>query len=98
MSEPTAWPSLTIKIPFGPPAPYPPCRVYWGSHGCDHPRGHPPEVPHDCGCCECGEHHPYPDWPDENVLCVAKPPYYGPDTKFYGEDAEALGLPLVGAE
>ena len=74
------------------------CRVYWGSHGCDHPRGHPPEVPHDCGCCECGEHHPYPDWPDENVLCVAKPPYYGPDTKFYGEDAEALGLPLVGAE
>jgi hypothetical protein len=98
MSEPTAWPSLTIKIPFGPPAPYLSCRVYWGSHGCDLPRGHPADQPHDCGCCECGEHHPYPDWPDENVLCVSRPPYYGPDTKFYGEDAEALGLPLVGAE
>lgn len=73
------------------------CRVYWGSHGCEHPRGHPLLVPHDCGCCECGEHHPYPDWPDENVLCVAKPPYYGPETRFYGEDAEALGLPLVSA-
>jgi len=97
MSEPTAWPSLTIKIPFGPPAPYLSCRVYWGSHGCDLPRGHPADQPHDCGCCEC-EHHPYPDWPDTNVLCVAKPPYYGPDTRFYGEDAEALGLPLVGAE
>jgi hypothetical protein len=27
--------------------------------------------------------------------CVAKPPYYGPTTHFYGEDAEALGLPMV---
>jgi hypothetical protein len=26
---------------------------------------------------------------------VAAPPYYGPYTRFYGEDAEALGLPLV---
>jgi len=65
----------------------PHCRVYWGSHGCCHPRGHPPEVPHECDCCEC---------PGECELsCMAKPPYYGPDTRFYGEDAEALGLPGV---
>ncbi len=67
----------------------PPCRVYWGSHGCDLPRGHLAEQPHDCGCCECDRH------PDEDSGCVAKPPYYGEDTKFYGEDAEELGLPLV---
>lgn len=23
-----------------------PCRVYFGSHGCDHPRGH--DGPHEC--------------------------------------------------
>jgi len=70
------------------------CRVYWGSHGCDLQRGHVERdgTPHDCGCCEC-EHHPYPNWPDEGVLCVAKEPYYGPGTNFYGEDAtpESVG-------
>lgn len=71
------------------------CRVYWGSHGCELPRGHPEDVPHECDCCRCGEHHPYPEWPDTQVLCVALPPYYGPGTRFYGEDAEALGLPLA---
>ena len=75
-------------------AAYEPCRVYWGSHGCDLERGHVERdgAPHDCGCCEC-EHHPYPDWPDEGVRCVAKEPYYGPGTNFYGEDAtpEAVG-------
>jgi hypothetical protein len=64
----------------------PHCRVYWGSHGCRHPRGHPPEVPHECDCCECGPGACKPS-------CVARPPYYGPETRFYGEDAEALGLP-----
>ena len=61
------------------------CRVYWGSHGCCHPRGHSPEVPHECDCCEC---------PGEcESSCVAKPPYYGEDiTVFYGEEAVALGL------
>jgi hypothetical protein len=64
------------------------CRIYWGSHGCDLERGHVERdgTPHDCGCCEC-EHHPYPDWPDTQVKCVAKEPYYGPETNFYGEDA-----------
>jgi hypothetical protein len=62
------------------------CRVYWGSHGCMHLRGHDPGTPHACDCCEC----PVPDC---KPSCVAKPPYYGPETRFYGEDAEALGLP-----
>jgi hypothetical protein len=69
---------------------WPPCRVYWGSHGCSHPRGHSADVPHECDCCACVSH------PDEDSGCVARPPYYGEGTRFYGEDAEALGLPLVG--
>ena len=71
----------------------PGCRVYWGSHGCHEPRGHPPEVPHACDCCECPDHPHHPQ--EDKWMCVARPPYYGPDTRFYGEDAEALGLPLA---
>jgi hypothetical protein len=75
----------------GRPARSPPCRVYWGSHGCGLARGHPGGADsHDCGCCECAS-HPDPD----NPGCVAKAPYYGLETRFYGEDAEALGLPLA---
>jgi hypothetical protein len=54
-----------------------------------HPRGHSPEIPHECDCCDC-ENHPDPD-----SGCVAKLPYYGEHTWFYGEEAETLGLPLV---
>lgn len=61
-----------------------PCRVYWGSHGCARPRGH--EGDHWCDCCKCDDH-------PSNAGCVAGPPYYGHDTRYYGEDAEALGLP-----
>lgn len=57
---------------------WPPCRVYWGSHGCARPLGH--EGDHWCDCCECDNH------PEEG--CVAGPPYYGPDTRFYGEGAD----------
>ena len=64
-----------------------PCRVYWGSHGCDFERGHVGDC--DCGCCECEDH------PDPDSGCVGKAPYYGPDTRFYGEDAAARGLRLV---
>jgi hypothetical protein len=82
--------SGAVTMEFYPPEPPPEgfCRVYWGSHGCHEPRGHPADVPHACDCCECppGECKP---------SCVARPPYYGPDTRFYGEEAEALGLPLV---
>ncbi len=81
---------LTV-LDLGPVTPREnPCRVYWGSHGCDLERGH--EGAHDCGCCECGENHPDAG---DGVLCVATAPYYGEQTRFYGEDAEALGLPLV---
>lgn len=60
------------------------CRVYWGSHGCDLERGH--SVQHTCGCCACvGSHTDAPD--AEGAVCVAGPPYYGPETSFYGEDA-----------
>lgn len=54
-----------------------PCRVYWGTHGCNLPRGH--EGPHICDCAYEPE--------EENVVNVGKPPYYGPETTFYGEDA-----------
>lgn len=54
------------------------CRVYWGSHGCDLSRGH--EGPHVCETC----------WdPSDSEGYVGRPPYYGPETQFYGEDADA---------
>lgn len=67
------------------------CRVYWGSHGCQLARDH--AGPHECSCCTCVDHtsdplHGSSDPEDEGVLCVAKPPYYGPDTQFYGEDVD----------
>ena len=106
-SVPPEWPSLPagadfmtvgepVVIEFPLPPPYPPgfepCDVYWGSHGCELPRGH--EGTCECDCCTC-EHHPYPDWPATNALCVAKAPYYGPETRFYGDDVAARGLPEI---
>ena len=63
------------------------CDTYWGTHGCDLPRGH--DGPCDCGCCTCEEEggtHPHPDPNEPNYICVSKPPYYGPETTFYGDD------------
>lgn len=57
---------------------WPGCRVYWGSHGCARPLGH--DGDHWCDCCDCDNH------PDPDSGCVAGPPYYGPDTRFYGDD------------
>lgn len=88
-------PAVIFEATFSPGDGTPPCRVYWGSHGCMHPRGHDPALPHECDCCECPEGR-HPD-PDAGALCVARPPYYGPDTRFYGEEAEALGLPMAGS-
>ena len=31
---------MTVHPPSGSPAPSDVCRVYWGSSGCDLPRGH----------------------------------------------------------
>ena len=86
---PTAEFLASLPRPVAADPAFKPCRVYWGSHGCDLERGHVERdgTPHVCDCCECGEHHPYPYWPDEGVRCVAKEPYYGPGTNFYGEDA-----------
>lgn len=56
-----------------------PCDVNWGSHGCCRPEGH--EGDHWCDCCECEDH------PDPDSGCVAGPPYYGAETRFYGEGA-----------
>jgi hypothetical protein len=61
-----------------------PCRVYWGSHGCDLQRGHPGSWrAHSCDCCDCERH------PDLDSGCVARYPYYGRLTRFYGEDVSA---------
>jgi hypothetical protein len=90
-----AWPAVTIEVPFPPPRPpgFKPCRVYWGSHGCHLERGH--LEPCRCNCCDCTNHpDPDPDNPGSAPSCVAGPPYYGPCTRFYGEDAAARGLPL----
>lgn len=57
------------------------CDVYWGSHGCELERHHGDE--HVCDCCECGDH--MKDHDKEG--CVAKYPYYGEVTNFYGDDA-----------
>lgn len=72
------------------------CRVYWGSHGCNLPRGH--EGGHECACCDCpAGHHNGLEAPmlvdDDDCVCVARAPYYGSKTRFYGEDAQAQGLP-----
>lgn len=54
-------------------------EVYWGTHGCQFTEPH--DGPCDCGCCECGDKHPWGG-------CVGKFPYYGPETNFSGADAE----------
>jgi hypothetical protein len=56
------------------------CRVYWGSHGCRLKRGH--TGPHLCYCAD--------DPPEGDVINVGGPPYYGPETVFYGEDSGGL--------
>lgn len=61
------------------------CRVYWGSHGCDLTRGHE-------GHCRCS----CADEPEPGT--VGAYPYYGPGTKFHGEDAAARGLPIYGED
>ena len=80
---------LEYDEPWPGPADRGNCRVYWGSHGCDFKRGH--EGSCACDCCECPDHPHHPE--EDEWTCVAKPPYYGPETRFYGEDAEARGLP-----
>ncbi len=61
------------------------CKVYWDSQACYLSPGH--EGPHVCNP-ECAAIPPEDGG-------AGRPPYYGPETRFYGEDAESLGLPLV---
>ena len=67
-----------------PLRPHGDCRVYWGSHGCFLERGH--EGPHLCECAFGSPTDPLEDQLAE-ALNVGAPPYYGPDTNFWGEDA-----------
>lgn len=53
--------------------------VFWGSHGCDLPAGH--DEPCACCCCDCDDH----ERDHEALGCVARWPWYGPDTRFYGD-------------
>lgn len=61
------------------------CRVYWGSHGCRLERGH--EGPHECHCARDENGNLEPKEDEDGVLNVGATPYYGPETRFYGEDA-----------
>lgn len=63
--------------------------VYWGSHGCALGRGHSGQCA--CDCCELPDEHDgetAPSHDGDGVLCVAYPPYYGADTKFWGDDVK----------
>ena len=64
----------------------PTCRVYWGSHGCELPRGH--EGPHRCVCADDEGVDPVTRGyvTEPGVFNVGAPPHYGPETRFYGED------------
>lgn len=72
-----------------------PCRVYWGSHGCDLGFGHEGYCRCECAVSRCEE-----DFCGEEVggWCIAGEcsanvgayPYYGDDTRFYGEDAPTV--------
>lgn len=52
------------------------CDTYWGSHGCNLPRGH--EGPCRCDCVD--------NFVWQGPGNVGGAPYYGPETKFYGDD------------
>lgn len=59
----------------------PVCDIYWGSHGCKYRHGH--DGPHICSCCEDPSGHTDAGHDPD---CVGAPPYYGPETRFYGDD------------
>lgn len=52
----------------------PPCETYWGSHGCCLNKDHREPCRCICDLREAGN--------------VGGPPYYGPETQFYGRDAD----------
>lgn len=66
------------------------CRTYWGTHGCRFERGHES----DCEC-ECADEVTDKNRADPQFLDASRPPYYGPGTRFFGDDATKL-RPLAG--
>ena len=76
----TASGGFMLEMYANPKRNWPPHEVYWGSHGCARPVDH--EGACWCDCCDC-EDHPEPG-------CVAGPPYYGPDTQFYGRNGDRI--------
>jgi hypothetical protein len=62
------------------------CRVYWGTHGCMLERGHSGDHLCSCSVDEDGSLLPHMNEDPEGGN-VGRAPYYGPDTKFYGEDS-----------
>lgn len=81
-------PAFPMGVPFCHDDPAPRCDVFWGSHGCCLVRGHRGDCICECGYDEHGRRRPHGDG---NVGCA---PYYGPETRFYGRDAVARGLPV----
>lgn len=65
------------------------CSVYWGSHGCKLAKNHKGYC--ECDCCICDDEHT--SEPIDGFCCVAKFPYYGNNTWFYGDDVKVKGLP-----
>lgn len=60
------------------------CRTYWGTHGCELPRGH--EGEHLCSCAFDDDGNLLPHMDDADNGNVGRAPYYGPETNFFGED------------
>lgn len=79
MTEPVEWDAFVAEVVD------PPCRTYWGSHGCRLPRGH--GGPHECECARDEQGQLLPRYDDDGCLNAGAAPYYGPGTHFYGEDA-----------
>lgn len=65
------------------------CDVYWGSHGCDLPRGH--DDWHWCDCCTGPNHS------EQNSGCVGAYPYYGVGKfRFAGADVRPCDHAIEG--
>lgn len=57
-------------------------------------RGH--DGPHLCVCApDNWQDYPNGYTDEDGVLNVGAPPYYGPDTRFYGEDVKPLDGPTT---
>jgi hypothetical protein len=81
---------LGIQGKIGAPG-KPLCDVYWGSHGCDKRRHHRGSR-HKCDPCKWGPLHALAQLLGMHRRCAERWPYYGPETRFYGEDTGHYNL------